>query len=196
MSQTLAESVTASMRSLERRPDERSGVAVFAFPPELEVFKGHFPGQPLVPGVFLIEAARTAAEACRGLAFTIDEVKDARFTGEVLLTRDQMNLKSQVLDLRSAAEEEYAFTASGQVLIWNSEWTGSGDRLFSRGEKEPYHLESDSGMATVTSLASGSILRGARLLIHPEDGKAEVESLPGGRITIRSPATDQGEAGR
>jgi lipopolysaccharide export system protein LptA len=120
----------------------------------------------------------------------------ARFTGEVLLTRDQMNLKSQVLDLRSAAEDEYAFTASGQVLIWNSEWTGSGDRLFSRGEKEPYHLESDSGMATVTSLASGSILRGARLLIHPEDGKAEVESLPGGRITIRSPATDQGEAGR
>ena len=119
----------------------------------------------------------------------------ALFTGQVTLTRDEMNLKSETLDLRTMEEDDYAFTASGQVLIWNSDWTGSGDRLFSAGENEPYHLESDSGTATVTSLASGSTLRGARLLIHPDDGKAEVDSLPGGRITIRAPAAGQGGAG-
>jgi lipopolysaccharide export system protein LptA len=119
----------------------------------------------------------------------------ARFTGEVLLTREDMNLQADVLDLHTNATGAHAFTASGQVLIWNSDWTGSGDRLFSAGENEPYHLESDSGVATVTSLASGSTLRGARLLIHPDDGKAEVESLPGGRITIRAPAAGHGKAG-
>ena len=141
----------------------------------------------------LSESARARVQA-EEVVWERDTGK-AQFTGEVLLTRDQMNLKSQILNLSSTSEDQYAFTASGQVLIWNNEWTGSGDRLFSTGEDEPYHLESDSGMATVTTLESGSILRGAHLLIHPEDGKAEVQSLPGGRITIRTPSADPGEAG-
>ena len=53
--------------------------AEFRFPPELDVFRGHFPGAPLVPGIFLIEAARIAAERAAGHGLRITRVKDAKF---------------------------------------------------------------------------------------------------------------------
>jgi 3-hydroxyacyl-[acyl-carrier-protein] dehydratase len=57
--------------------------ARFRFAADLEVFRGHFPGHPLVPGVFLIEAVRCGAERALGRTLDIAEVVDARFHEEV-----------------------------------------------------------------------------------------------------------------
>ncbi len=58
--------------------------ATFLYPPDLPVFAGHFPGSPLVPGVFLVEAVRAALERACGLSLRLVEVRDARFTAPVL----------------------------------------------------------------------------------------------------------------
>ena len=39
-------------------------VAELDVDPELEIFKGHFPGQPVLPGVILMEALAQAASCC------------------------------------------------------------------------------------------------------------------------------------
>jgi len=59
--------------------DAASFRAQFLFPGELEVFAGHFPDRPLVPGVFLIEAVRVAAQKIRGGRLRIARIRDAKF---------------------------------------------------------------------------------------------------------------------
>jgi len=57
--------------------------ATFRFPADLDVFRGHFPGHPIVPGVFLIESVRVAAERILGKPLQITRVRDAKFTAIV-----------------------------------------------------------------------------------------------------------------
>ncbi len=56
--------------------------ARFRFDPGLPVFAGHFPGRPLVPAVFLVEATRLACEGALGFPLCFG-VKKAKFTSEV-----------------------------------------------------------------------------------------------------------------
>jgi 3-hydroxymyristoyl/3-hydroxydecanoyl-(acyl carrier protein) dehydratase len=71
-------------RSLLRREATAGGCrAVFSFAPDLEVFAGHFPGQPIVPGVYLIEAVRLAAERTLGRPVRIRAIGDAKFSAPV-----------------------------------------------------------------------------------------------------------------
>lgn len=48
--------------------------------PAHPVFAGHFPGQPVVPGVLLLEAVRALVERATGARLAIAAVRDARFT--------------------------------------------------------------------------------------------------------------------
>jgi 3-hydroxyacyl-[acyl-carrier-protein] dehydratase len=73
--------VARCLSALERTP--QGYAATFTFDAGLDVFSGHFPGYPLVPGVFLIEAVRCAAERAAGEPLLIRRVVDAKFTGEV-----------------------------------------------------------------------------------------------------------------
>lgn len=73
--------VASCLTSIERTPEGYA--AGFTFGPELDVFSGHFPGYPLVPGVFLIEAVRCAAERATRGPLLIRRVEDAKFTAEV-----------------------------------------------------------------------------------------------------------------
>ena len=49
----------------------------------MPVFAGHFPGRPLVPGVFLVEAARLACERATGTSLRVSRVVKAKFQAEV-----------------------------------------------------------------------------------------------------------------
>ncbi|MHC4973279.1 MAG: hypothetical protein ACYTG3_13205 [Planctomycetota bacterium] len=73
--------VLRCLTALERTPEGYA--ATFTFDKELDVFSGHFPGYPLVPGVFLIEAVRGAAERATEAPLLIRRVVDAKFTAEV-----------------------------------------------------------------------------------------------------------------
>ncbi len=56
----------------------------FIFTPEMQAFKGHFPGRPLLPGVMQIEMVRATAEKAFGKNYEISSIRKARFTGECL----------------------------------------------------------------------------------------------------------------
>ena len=73
--------VEGCLRDIART--ENGFVGRFRFPGDLEIFAGHFPGRPLVPGIFLIEAARCAAERVLETPLRMERIKDAKFTAEV-----------------------------------------------------------------------------------------------------------------
>jgi 3-hydroxyacyl-[acyl-carrier-protein] dehydratase len=70
--------VAASIGAIDR--DGSTFRTSVAFAENLSVFAGHFPGAPLVPGVYLIDAARQIAERALGLSLSLAEVRDGRFT--------------------------------------------------------------------------------------------------------------------
>jgi 3-hydroxyacyl-[acyl-carrier-protein] dehydratase len=66
---------------VELRPGE-SALCRKTFPPDEPFFRGHFPGDPLVPGVILVEAlAQTAGLAAgqTGKAFRLSAIKAMKF---------------------------------------------------------------------------------------------------------------------
>jgi 3-hydroxymyristoyl/3-hydroxydecanoyl-(acyl carrier protein) dehydratase len=67
--------------ALEVRPS-RTGdriEAAYRFRPEQPVFRGHFPGHPLLPGIFQIELTLAAVEMVLGHACRLSEVRKAKF---------------------------------------------------------------------------------------------------------------------
>ena len=48
------------------RVEDESFSAIISFDPEHEIFKGHFPGQPIVPGVCLIHILKEIANRISG----------------------------------------------------------------------------------------------------------------------------------
>ena len=70
--------------------DAEKGVlhAVFWFDPSLPVFKGHFPGNPILPGVFLIEMVRTAWSTATKKRCNIVKICRAKFAGIILPGQD------------------------------------------------------------------------------------------------------------
>lgn len=57
--------------------------AKLRFAADLPIFAGHFPGHPIVPGIYLIEAARQLVERCGDGSLRINSVLDARFSAEI-----------------------------------------------------------------------------------------------------------------
>ena len=62
-----------------RRTEEGQYVCSMAFDPAFRGFEGHFPGNPIVPGVCLIEAGRVFAEEVLKKALTTRSVTQCRF---------------------------------------------------------------------------------------------------------------------
>lgn len=51
----------------------------FVFGADDPTFAGHFPGKPILPGVFQIEMTRMAAEWANQSRFTVSEISKAKF---------------------------------------------------------------------------------------------------------------------
>jgi len=62
-----------------RRTGEGEYVCSMDFDPAFRGFEGHFEGNPIVPGVCLIEAARVAAETVLGKSLSTRRIAQCRF---------------------------------------------------------------------------------------------------------------------
>lgn len=59
-------------------------VCGIAFDPGFRGFEGHFDGNPIVPGVCMIELARVHAETALGKALRVTEISQCRFRNPIL----------------------------------------------------------------------------------------------------------------
>ena len=81
---TLRDSISAA-RLGEPRPNADGSMTLeFKFGADDPVFAGHFPGRPILPGIFQLELARAAAESVLNCALTVREIRKAKFQRPVL----------------------------------------------------------------------------------------------------------------
>ncbi len=79
----------ASMREEIRRAKVRDGVqgglpwTRYCFDADFSGFDGHFPGQPILPGVFMITAAVVTLEEMHARGVQISEVHKSRFQAPI-----------------------------------------------------------------------------------------------------------------
>jgi 3-hydroxyacyl-[acyl-carrier-protein] dehydratase len=107
---------------VDLQPGE-SAVCTRVFPREDPVFQGHFPGQPLVPGVLLAEAmAQTAGLAAgrEGRPMLLSAIRGMKFPSSAL-PGEQITLRARKL--------------TGVGSLWQFETSASvGERLVAEGQ--------------------------------------------------------------
>ena len=80
----MTESIQAARVGDMQRTGADSATLEFRFAASQPVFAGHFPGHPILPGVFQLEMARVAAEAVAGSALVVREIVKAKFRRPIL----------------------------------------------------------------------------------------------------------------
>ena len=103
---------------IRKYDDGASGEARVRFPAHAPYFAGHFPGQPVVPGVVLIDAAVQIAAQASGLPLRLRRLASAKFTQVV--GPDQ----EAVWTYRSAPDPEDA----GRLRI-SGKWSRDGAKI-------------------------------------------------------------------
>ncbi len=76
--------VSAAATAINRGIAGDSATGVFLFGIDFLGFNGHFPGDPVLPGVVLLDMAAMICEAAVGRQVVISGVKHAKFSGRVL----------------------------------------------------------------------------------------------------------------
>jgi len=62
------------------KKDQQHINAVFSFKKELDLFRGHFPGNPILPGIFQIEMVKYAIEKSYKCCLCIKSIKKTKFS--------------------------------------------------------------------------------------------------------------------
>ena len=81
---TMRNSIMAARTSGPARQPDGAALFEFRFGAADLTFAGHFPGQPILPGVFQLEMARMAAEWVLNCALTVREISRAKFLAPIL----------------------------------------------------------------------------------------------------------------
>lgn len=96
------------------------------FPASLDFFRGHFPGDPLVPGVILTEAlAQTAGIAAGepGKAFRLSAIRSMKFPravrpeDTVILQARKLGAVGGLLQFETSARVGDAVVAEGSIIL-------------------------------------------------------------------------------
>ncbi len=109
---SLVEDLEQSIIS-RQKIDQQNINAVFSFKKELELFKGHFPGNPILPGIVQIEMVKYAIEKSYDQTFSIKTIKKTKFSN--LIHPDTM----VSLDI-TIKEEANMFNVKAIVKVDNS----------------------------------------------------------------------------
>lgn len=75
----MTESIQAARVGDVQRTGSDSASLMFRFAATQPVFSGHFPGHPILPGIFQLEMARVGAEAVAGSTLIVREIVKAKF---------------------------------------------------------------------------------------------------------------------
>lgn len=83
--------------------------------PDCEVYKGHFPGNPVCPGVCNLEMLKECVEHYAGKTLTISDIKQCRYTAIISpLTQSVLSFKAAI------SEVENGYAVQGTVYDDNA----------------------------------------------------------------------------
>lgn len=85
----------------------------FNFSPDSPVFAGHFPGRPVLPGIFQLEIVRMAAEWAKNRRLAVDEIARAKFQRPVL-PGETLKLSLRLAEAEKGISARANFTCGGQ----------------------------------------------------------------------------------
>lgn len=90
-------------------PIEGGALFIVSIHPDCEVYKGHFPGEPVTPGVCSVQMIKECAEKVLGYPTRITEIKSCRFyrpitpivlpKAQIKIFVDGQNVCAEVSDL-------------------------------------------------------------------------------------------------
>ncbi len=105
------------IRSAKTGSGEKGGLpwAQYVFSAQFPGFAGHFPGQPVLPGVCMLQAVAATLEDGHGRGIRVEEVRKARFTSPIR--------PDQPLDVRCTRQDKNA-----EVFTAHATLRGSRDR--------------------------------------------------------------------
>jgi 3-hydroxyacyl-[acyl-carrier-protein] dehydratase len=111
---TMLTSIRAARLGEPQLQPDGAAVQEFRFPATDAVFAGHFPGHPLLPGIFQIEMTRELAESVLGGKLVVRFVTKAKFLrpiipGETVRVELKSTEKADTIQLRAR------FTVIGQA---------------------------------------------------------------------------------
>lgn len=116
----MTESIQAARVGEVQRTGADSAKLEFRFAASQPVFAGHFPGHPILPGVFQLEMARIAAEAVAGSTMVVREIVKAKFRRPIRpeeTIRVEVKLVELPNGLQARAVLSVADQPAGEVML-------------------------------------------------------------------------------
>jgi len=111
---TMLASITAARINGPSRESDGSASIDFRFAATDPVFAGHFPKQPLVPGVFQLEMARLGAEWLLGEQFGVREISKAKFL-QPIMPAELVRMNLRVSEGSGGIGVRACFSVGGQA---------------------------------------------------------------------------------
>ena len=117
---TMLDSIRAARLGEPQSSPDGTAVQEFRFPASDAVFAGHFPGHPLLPGIFQIEMARVVAESALRTTLRMRAVTKAKFLrpiipGETVRVELKCNEKADTILVR--ARLTVIGQAAGDIML-------------------------------------------------------------------------------
>jgi 3-hydroxyacyl-[acyl-carrier-protein] dehydratase len=113
-------SITAARISGPSQEPDGTACIEFLFAATDPVFAGHFPNQPLVPGVFQLEMARLGAEWLIGEQLGVREISKAKFLRPIIpaeLVRMTLRLSESDGEIAVRATFSVGGQAAGETVL-------------------------------------------------------------------------------
>lgn len=123
---TLRASISDSLIIGPVAQPDGSSVFEFKFSANDPVFAGHFPGRPLLPGIFQIELGRMAAQKVLGRDLVIREISKAKFLRPIL-PEEIIRLSLKLVEEPSIIQARAGLLVGGQpageiaLRLWRKE---------------------------------------------------------------------------
>lgn len=92
----------------------------FRFSEDDPTFRGHFPGRPILPGVYQIEIARCAAELVLRRSFVVKEIVKAKFLRPIIpgeVVKVELKLSEKADSIQARATFSVIGQPAGEVLM-------------------------------------------------------------------------------
>ena len=122
---TMRDSISSALLGELRQNAEGDTMLEFRFGAQDPTFAGHFPGRPILPGVFQLELTRVAAELVLQCPLSVREIRKAKFQRPILpgeTVRLELKVSAHDPEIRARA----SFSVDGQLagetvlLLWRS----------------------------------------------------------------------------